>query len=485
MRHVRAARRATIAAAVLGAGALLLQYAPPASAHTKPTTAPVFTSKATAAAKVNVAFDFTIKTKGNPVATITESSTLPFGVHFADNANGTATLSGTEPLGGSYTIDLQAANGIGTAHQTLTLAVKSKLPLIRHVFVIMLENDGYASTFGSPTADPYLATTLPSEGALLENYYGVGHFSNDNYDAFISGQPPNSDSQLDCSTYVNFGAGEGQDTQGIQQGAGCVYPAAVKTVADQLNGEGLTWKGYMEDMGNDPSREAANCGHPSIGASDPSFSAVSGDGYATRHDPFVYFHSIIDNTAQCNQDVVPLGDTSGNLPSTAQPGTTGLVTDLQSIATTPNLSFITPNLCDDGHDYPCTNQTGTGGSSEGDINAWLRTWVPIITSSPAFQKDGLLEITFDEGETPTLDTTACCGETPGPAANAGGNGISGPGGGKVGAVLLSPFITPGVKVKTAFNHYSSLASIEDLFGLPRLAEAKTVTSTFDKGVYAK
>jgi phosphatidylinositol-3-phosphatase len=485
MRHVRAARRVTIAAAMLGAGALLLQYAPPASAHTKPTTAPVFTSKTTAKAKVNVAFDFTIKTKGNPVSTITETGTLPFGVHFADNGNGTATLSGTEPLSGNYTFMLEAANGIGTANQTLTLTVTSKLPPIRHVFVIMLENDGYASTFGSPAADPYLATTLPSQGALLENYYATGHFSNDNYDAIVSGQPPNSDSQVDCGTYADFGAGEGQDAYGIQQGAGCVYPAAVQTVANQLNAEGLTWKGYMEDMGNDPTREAANCGHPSIGATDPSFTAVAGDGYATRHDPFVYFHSIIDNTTLCDQDVVPLGDTDGTLPGTALPGTTGLVTDLASVATTPNLSFITPNLCDDGHDYPCTNQTTPGASSEADINAWLSTWVPIITSSPAFKLNGLLEITFDEGETPTLDTTACCGETPGPAADAGGNGISGPGGGKVGAVLLSPFITPGEKVKTAYNHYSSLASIEDLFGLSRLGEAKTVTSTFDKGVYAK
>ena len=49
-------------------------------------------------------------------------------------------------------------------------------------------------------------------------------------------------------------------------------------------------------------------------------------------------------------------------------------------------------------------------------------------------------------------------------------------------MLISPFITPGTKVKTALNHYSSLASIEDLFDLPRLGEAKTVTTTFDKGV---
>ncbi len=366
------------------------------------------------------------------------------------------------------------------------------LPPIHHVFVIMLENLDYSATFGNPSADPYLATTLPSEGALLKNYYGIGHFSNDNYVGFISGQPPNSQNQIDCLVdgYIDFPPGDGQIND-IQQGAGCVYPSAVTTLADQLTGEGLTWKGYEEDMGNDPTRDGGiTCGHPTVGAkSDPTTGAEAADGYTTRHNPFMYFHSIIDNTSECNQNVVPLGDTSGNMPAGTPAGVTGLVTDLGSVATTPNFSFITPNLCDDGHDYPCTNTTGAGqggGSAVGDINKWLETWVPIITSSPAFKQDGLLEITFDEAENPTLDSTSCCGETPGPAADSGGNGQTGPGGGQVGAVLISPFITPGTVVpeSSSYNHYSSLASIEDLFGLPHLGEARTVTSTFDEDIYA-
>ncbi len=488
MRKSTAVRRVAFAAASLAVGALLLQSAQSASAAPKPLSAPTFTSKPAAKAKVDKPFHFTVKTRANPVATITASSALPLGVTLVDNGNGTAKLSGTEPLGGTYSITLDAANSQGRTSQTLTLTVKSKLPLIRHVFVIMMENDDYSATFGDPSADPYLAKTLPGEGALLENYYGVGHFSNDNYIGFISGQPPNSDNQADCiGGFDDFPPGDGQGAHGIQQGAGCVYPSAVTTLADQLTGEGLTWKGYMEDMGNDPTRESANCGHPAVGDSDPSFSAEASDGYATRHNPFVYFHSIIDNTTECNQDVVPLGDTNGNLPPSALPGTTGLVTDLESVATTPNFSFITPNLCDDGHDYPCTNTTGAGqggGSSVGDLNQWLETWVPIITSSPAFKENGLLEITFDEAEDPTLDTTACCGESTGPAADNGHNGIDGPGGGKVGAVLISPFIKPGTLVKKSYNHYSSLASIEDLFGLPHLGEAQTVTTTF-KHIYTK
>jgi hypothetical protein len=489
----KAASRVSIAVVLVGVGALLLQFAPSSVASARSLSAPRFSSKDVAKAKQGKRLTFTVKTKANPVASLSVTSGLPAGASFHDNGNGTATLSDPTPLGGTYTIGLQATNTtsqLNTTNQTLTLSVTSKLPRIRHVFVIMLENNDYSATFGDPSADPYLAQTLPSEGALLKNYYGIGHFSNDNYAGFISGQPPNSDNQLDClgSGYVNFPSADGE-IGGIQQGAGCVFPSDVSTLANQLDSDGLTWKGYEEDMGNDPVRDGGiTCGHPEVGAaSDPTTTAVAADGYTTRHNPFMYFHSIIDNTAECNQNVVPMGDTSGNMPVGTPAGVTGLVTDLASVVTTPNFSFITPNLCDDGHDYPCTNTTGAGqggGSAVSDVNKWLETWVPIITASPAFKQDGLLEITFDEAEEPTLDTTACCGETPGPAADGGGNGVSGPGGGVVGAVLLSPFITPGTVVsKTSYNHYSSLASIEDLFGLPHLGEAQTVTTTFDKHIY--
>ena len=73
--------------------------------------------------------------------------------------------------------------------------------------------------------------------------------------------------------------------------------------------------------------------------------------------------------------------------------------------------------------------------------------MPIITSSPAFQQDGLLEITFDEAEDPTLDSTACCGETTGPGRRRRGTEtrvIPVLGGGvRSGLVLISPFIKAG------------------------------------------
>ena len=162
---------------------------------------------------------------------------------------------------------------------------------------------------------------------------------------------------------------------------------------------------------------------------------------------------------------------------------------LQSVSTTPNFSFITPNLCDDGHDYPCTNTTGAGvggGSSVKDINQWLETWVPIILNSPAFQAERAARDHLRRGRATHVRRHGVLRRDGGAGrCQRGQRRISGPGGGKVGAVLISPFITPdsAPPTKTSYNHYSSLASIEDLFGLPHLGEAQTVTTTFDKHIY--
>jgi phosphatidylinositol-3-phosphatase len=362
-----------------------------------------------------------------------------------------------------------------------TSTASASRPPVRYVWVIMLENEDYASTFGDSSADPYLATTLPGKGALLENYYGTGHESNDNYISFVSGQPPNPENQADCHVFADF-AGGSLTSGGIESGTGCVYPPDVQNLGTQLTAAGLNWKAYEQDMGNDPSREAAACGHPAVNSVDNTQQAEQGDGYVTRHDPFVYFHSVIDDASSCDAHVVALGSTKGVMPVAALPGETGLATDLKSLGTTPSFSFITPNLCEDGHDYPCRNETG-GASALADIGTFLKTWVPKIMGSAAYRKNGLIEITFDESDGAQSDSSACCGETPGPASPF--PGIAGPGGGRVGAVLLSPFIRKGTVTSTAYNHLSSLASFEDLFGVSRLGEAQTVTSTFGPDVFTK
>ena len=63
-------------------------------------------------------------------------------------------------------------------------------------------------------------------------------------------------------------------------------------------------------------------------------------------------------------------------------------------------------------------------------------------------------------------------------------GIGGPGGGRIGALVISRFSTPGSTSTRTYNHYSLLATMEDLFGLPRLGYARTVVHTFGADVFS-
>jgi hypothetical protein len=57
------------------------------------------------------------------------------------------------------------------------------------------------------------------------------------------------------------------------------------------------------------------------------------------------------------------------------------------------------------------------------------------------------------------------------------------GGGRIGALVISPFSEPDTTSTRPYNHYSLLGTVEDLFGLPRLGYARTVGSTFGADVF--
>ena len=123
----------------------------------------------------------------------------------------------------------------------------AKAPYVKHVFIVVLENESADTTFGKDSPAPYLANTLRKKGAFVPNYYATGHLSNDNYLAMVSGQAPNPQTQADCQFYNDFTPGT--PTSGGQYiGQGCVYPPGVETVANQLKHSGYTWKAYIEDM---------------------------------------------------------------------------------------------------------------------------------------------------------------------------------------------------------------------------------------------
>ncbi len=348
----------------------------------------------------------------------------------------TATVAGLAAVVAMLGVALSYGPATGAPEQAGT--VSAYVPPIRHVFVINIENKGYDKTWGPTSKAPYLAQTLRSKGVLLDAYYGTAHNSQPDYVAQISGQGPNPQMQADCQYFTNF-TKLGTESPGQLRGTGCVFPVGTPNLASQLHGKKLRWTGYMDDM-------HTACRHPAIGAKDDTQRAEKGDQYATRHNPFVYFHSIIDDATYCKNHVLPLSR---------------LTTDLKAVSTTPSFSYITPDLCADGHDAPCVDGRPGGLAS---VNAWMKYWVPKILASPAYRKDGILVITADESDGPQSDATACCGE--GPSTNSPLPGISGPGGGRIGALVLSQWTTGGTRSTTPYNHYGLLASLEDVWGLP-------------------
>jgi phosphatidylinositol-3-phosphatase len=417
-------------------------------------------------------------------------------------------------------------------------------PKIKHVWLIVLENKSYEASFTGLNKNSYLWKTLPTYGALLRQYYGTGHFSEDNYLSLASGQAPSPGPQADCPIYNPTGplqkVADGQykilqDTakadgtyyNGSKQ-PGCVFGKQVPTLFDQLDSKHVSWKGYMQDMGNDPSREQTTCGAPVGGVSattvDPggaegpyaapgslqSPTKTVDDQYVPKHNPFPWFGSLLSN-GDCAKKVVPL--------------VKNLQHDLAHESSTPAFSWITPNNCSDAHDATCKGDNLSGGSNaltgakktpantQGGLYAadlFLQQVVPAIMRSKAYQDGGLIDVTFDEGFPPyasygnsiadkhyaadaglgtitgaansALNGTSveaqantaqsvvgCCNELPGPNTTQPGdnafNQDTTPGGGITGSVLLSPYITPGSVTDQPYNHYSWLRSMEDLFGV--------------------
>jgi hypothetical protein len=405
---------------------------------------------------------------------------------------------------------------------------------IHNVMVIDIENESFSSTFGDPTS--YLNQTLAPQGELLQKYYATGHVSLDNYVAQVSGQAPNYVSNSDCigatggGAYNDVSPGTADPNfPGQVDGQGCVYPASVQTIGGQLDAAypstaGRNWRVYAEDMGNDPTRDGGvadplggtDCAHPTqtngSGVDDTNSAegpnatgtqvlSSTTDQYATRHNPFMYFHSVIDNTTTCNRDVVPLGAVTVGTNGAPDTFTGHLAQDLAAPATTPRFSFVVPNLCDDGHDTTCAGTNLAGGTTGGltAANLWLTHWMPLILGSPAYQSGHMLVvITADEGN--PCDVAAGDNETAGPGnlspgyspvLNAPIPAYGGytyyqllrcpfaltpgvppsqdtmPGGGEVGALLLNPVYvhTGTVDTTGSYNHYSALRSYEDLLGL--------------------
>ncbi len=406
-----------------------------------------------------------------------------------------------------------SSSSSGSAVNTVTQACsptdsfnESNPAPIEHVFVIVLENKSFDEVYGPGSVAEYLRGTLVPQGQLLTQFYGTSHASTGNYISMLGGQAPNPASHGDCAIFAQWTGYNLADPAapldfGQANGAGCLYPDNFPTLVDEMDMHNqifntqLSWRGWMEDMEleleGEPrvnGRPADNtCVGPALNELDGTNGSDTREQYAARHNPFLFYRSIIgqastaEEFSRCDANVIDLdtGSPAQSLP--------GLKEALQSRSTTPNYNLIVPDNCHNAHDsaaqcggneiFPATSG-GPGGLEEADL--FLREWVPVIMNSPAYKEAGMLVILFDEANfgqgDPQEDYAACCGQDillDGGLQKHGGsdpglNGLLGPGGGRFGTLVLSPFTQPGLENDTPYNHYSMLRTLENLFNLDKI-----------------
>src|SRR5205085_6623424 len=126
------------------------------------------------------AYTFTVTPVGVPTPAITKSGTLPPGVTFQANNDGTATLAGTPSAGagGIYPLVFTATNGIApTATQSFTLTV-NQAPAIGSAsgvtFTTAISASFAITTTGYPTATVARGGSLPTGVSFTPNANGTG-----------------------------------------------------------------------------------------------------------------------------------------------------------------------------------------------------------------------------------------------------------------------------------------------------------------------
>ena len=250
---------------------------------------------------------------------------------------------------------------------------------------------------GAASPGPSILADLPSPTPAKPSHVFVIVMENSSYESamaqpYLSGLAAQYAEATDyhpitIPSLPNYLAMTSGSTWGIRDDNYHRLPSA--GLGAELTDANISWKAYMEGFTGD----CFNSPYP----------------YALKHNPFAYLGG------QCPPNIVPIDQ---------------LATDLSSGS--PQLSWITPGLCHDGHD--CSRKVA---------DQWLAATVPGILSSPAWQDNGVLFITADESDS---------------------------GGDRVPFVIAAPQLH-GRQLTETYDHYSLLATIADALGVPRPGES--------------
>jgi hypothetical protein len=300
-------------------------------------------------------------------------------------------------------------------------------PSLEHVFLVVLADRGYDTLFDPEGAARYLNGTLVPKGTLLSRSFGVSSGALANGIALVSGQGPNAATREDCPAFADLTPGTiGKDDQAA--GNGCGFSTDVFSVGDLLVAQEKTWRAYAGDLDGRPA-----CPKP-----------AAGQPFPLPRLPFLAFRTVTEDPA-CADRLT---------------GLARLTEDLEDARTTPALSYLVPSACENGSDRACAPGAPAG---LGPADAFLRRVVPQIQASPAYQSGGAIVILADQAPPgPEADRSACCEDR-----RWYGRDPASSGGGRTGALLLSPLVKGGTTVDTAIDHYDVLRTVSEALGVRR------------------
>jgi len=245
-------------------------------------------------------------------------------------------------------------------------------PAITHIFILMFENTNAQDSI----SQPFMGSLIP-QGSYLNNYHGIGHPSQPNYIALVAG-----------------------DTLGVTDDSD--YNLNYTHLGDLLEAKGLNWKIYVEDY-------PGNC-----------FTGSSYNTYVRKHNPFISFNNVHNNSSRCNKHIVPAGQ---------------LDTDIANNQV-PAFAMYVPGLNNDGHD------TGVAYADN-----WFQQTFQSKLQDSNFMKGMAFVVTFDEND----------------ASNDISNNL-------IYTLIYGPHagIRAGVTSNDYYDHYSLLRWVEDTFNLGTL-----------------
>jgi phosphatidylinositol-3-phosphatase len=400
------------------------------------------------------------------------------------------------------------------------------LPPVKHVFLIVLSDRGFTQSFGSSSG--YLSGALRKQGELVQNYYAVATSPLANEIAMISGQGPTAQTASDCPVFSHIKPGT-KAPRGQVLGNGCAYPTSTKTLASQLTAAHDQWKAYVQGV---PSTQKSACKVPKVGSTVPQ--TADSKNVAWRN-PFVYFRALTGGGAchtgevsfsQLSKDlksasttpslsyIIPATCNSGseapcrpNAPAGLAGANSFLKSVVPEIKRSPayknegGLIVITFDQAPQTGQYAdpsacCSNPTSypnlrtlpagqpavppaamgagsTGTTTTGTTTPTDTTTAPGTTTGTTTPTDTTTSTgTTTPTDTTTAPATTTTTTTTPPVSLGVGETTPTGGGGQVGLLLISSFVKKNsTDVVDYFNHFSLLATLENLFGLHRLGYA--------------